>query len=244
MSPPPSQPFGGRWREVLPVVLRWGLPVLWLLWAPLAWWVAPRESSEAQLDRDLVTGRVVTFQRASGWADDDAYWASPPRLRYAANGGLLVWTVPNGQTRYAFGASPDAYLVEPDPSAGVGPGWREARLAAIAGTWRMDGGSAQRIANAAGLFAGVLTVVWLGRLIGGAPPLAGTRWFWFWVGFLPLGVGVLAWMYRELWKPPPGPVPGRSSGWRGVGWLLLASIGISLLVSVARGLLGTMVVPG
>ncbi|MGC4748019.1 hypothetical protein ACLQ28_20535 [Micromonospora sp. DT201] len=245
-SPTPSRPFGGRWRVVVPVALRWGLPLLWVLWVPLAWWVEPRESTEAQLDRDLATGQVVAFQRASGWADGGAYWGSRPRPQYATNGGMLAWTVPNGQIRYTFGAPPasDSYLAEPDASAGTWPSWRDTQLAAISATGPADSGPGPRIGNAAALLAGALTVLWLGRLIGGAPPLVGTRWFWFWVGFLPFGVGVLAWTYRELWRPPPVPVPDRGSGWRGFGWLILAAVGISLVVSVARIVFGTTVVPG
>ncbi|MEU7804613.1 hypothetical protein AB0B10_35690 [Micromonospora arborensis] len=238
-----SQPFGGRWREVVPVALRWGLPLLWVLWVPLAWWVEPRESTETQLDRDLATGQVVAFQRASGWADGGAYWGSRPRPQHATNGGMLAWTVPNGQIRYAFVDPPASasYPGEPDLSANTR---LDARLAAVAGPWHVGGDLAHRIAGTAGLLAGVLTVLWLGRLIGGAPPMVGTRWFWFWVGLLPFGVGVLAWTYRELWRPPPAPVPGRGSGWRGFGWLILAAVGISLLVSVARIVFGTTVVPG
>ncbi|TQJ22706.1 hypothetical protein FBZ33_2963 [Micromonospora sp. A202] len=35
----PTRPRASRcrWREVVPVVLRWALPVLWVLWASLAW---------------------------------------------------------------------------------------------------------------------------------------------------------------------------------------------------------------
>ncbi|MFE0531433.1 hypothetical protein ACFW0V_27925 [Micromonospora parva] len=243
VSPSPARSSGGR--AVVAVGLRWVLLVLWVLWAPLAWWVEPRESTEAQLDRDLAAGQVVSYQRAYGWADDDAYWGSRPRPQYATGGGLLVWTVPNGQTRYAFDTSPasDSYPGGVDPSADSGSGGRDARRTAIADL-RTDGGPAHRIGIAASLFAGVLTLLWLGRLIVGAPPLAGTRWFWFWVGLLPFGVGVLAWTYRELWRPPPAPVPGRGSGWRGFGWLILAGVGISLLVSVARIVFGTTVVPG
>ncbi|MGC4798274.1 hypothetical protein ACLQ3H_29710 [Micromonospora saelicesensis] len=232
-----------RWRAVVPVVLRWALPVLWVLWASLAWWVEPRESTEAQLDRDLAAGQVVAFQRSSGWADDGAYWGSRPRPQYATNGGMLAWTVPNGQIRYAFVDPPASasYPGEPDLSANAG---LDGRLAAVAGPGWVGGDLAHRIAGTAGLLAGVLTVLWLGRLIAGAPPLVGTRWFWFWVGLLPFGVGVLAWTYRELWRPPPAPVPGRGSGWRGFGWLILAAVGISLLVSVARIVVGTTVVPG
>ncbi|MFG3643895.1 hypothetical protein ACGF3C_26880 [Micromonospora sp. NPDC047762] len=238
-----ARPFGGRWREIVSVALRWGLPVLWVLWAGLAWWVEPRASTEAQLDRDLAAGRVVSYQRAYGWADDGAYWGSRPRVQYAADGGMLTWTVSNGQNRYAAGApfASDSSTVGPDSSAST---WWDARRAAVDDSWQAGGGTAQRIGNAAALLAGVLTVLWLGRLIGGAPPLVGTRWFWFWVGLLPFGTGVLAWTYRELWRPPPVPVPDRGSGWRGFGWLILAAVGISLLVSVARIVFGTTVVPG
>ncbi|WP_433549705.1 hypothetical protein ACQP08_16830 [Micromonospora zamorensis] len=246
VTPSRSRPSGRRWREIVPVALRLGLPVLWVLWAGLAWWVEPRESTEAQLDRDLVAGRVVTVQRAYGWADDDAYWGSRARPQYAENGGMLAWTVSNGQSRYTFDVppAPDSYLGEPDRSAGAGHDWRDARLAAIPDRWNTAGGWAHRIANVAALLAGVLTALWLARLISGAPPLAGTRWFWFWVGLLPFGVGVLAWTYRELWRPPSTPVLGRGSGWRGFGWLVLAGVGISLLVSTARVVIGTTVVPG
>ncbi|MEU8183615.1 hypothetical protein AB0B85_09565 [Micromonospora sp. NPDC049044] len=235
-----SRPFGGR--DVVSVALGWGLPVLWVLWAGLAWWVEPRESTEAQLDRDLAAGRVVTYQRADGWADDDAYWGSRPALRAAEQGWMIAWTLPNGQTRYAPVPPPDpqSHPARPDRSAQTGP---DARLAAVADPWHA-GEAAHLIANTAGLLAGVVTLLWLGRLIGGAPPLAGTRWFWFWIGLLPFGTGVLAWTHRELWRPPSAPVADRGSGWRGLGWLILAAVGIALLVSVARAIVGTTVVPG
>ncbi|MFI6258532.1 hypothetical protein ACIBCL_20860 [Micromonospora zamorensis] len=243
VTPSRSRPSGRRWREIVPVALRWALPVLWVLWAGLAWWVEPRESTESQLDRDLAAGRVVCVQRAYGWADDGAYWGSRPRPQHATNGGMLVWTVPNGQIRYAFVGPPASasYLGEPDLSANTG---LDARLAAVAGPWHVGGDFAHRIAGTAGLLAGVLTVLWLARLTSGTPPLAGTRWFWFWVGLLPFGLGVLAWTYRELWRPPSTPVLDRGSGWRGFGWLILAGVGISLLVSTARVVIGTAVVPG
>ncbi|MCG5471292.1 hypothetical protein LADH09A_005278 [Micromonospora sp. LAH09] len=243
VTPSRSRPSGRRWREVVPVALRWGLPVLWVLWAGLAWWAEPRESTEAQLNRDLAGGRVVSAQRANGWADDGAYWASRPRSQYASNGGMLTWTLSNGQTRYTFDAppAPGSYPGGPDPSTGSR---QDALLAELTGRWQASNVLADRIGGAAGLLAGVLIVLWLGRLIGGAPPLVGTRWFWFWVGLLPFGVGVLAWSYRELWRPPSPPVLDRGSGWRGVGWLILAGVGISLLVSIARVVFGTTVVPG
>lgn len=239
---PPTRPSSAGWRAVVPVALRWGLPLLWVLWASLAWWVEPRESTEAQLDRDLAAGRVVTYQRTDGWSDT-AYWGSRPELRPAERGGMLAWTVPSGQTRYAVVDPPalESHPAEPDLSAHAA---RDARLAAVADPWQAGNGPAHRIALTAGLLSGALALLWLGRLTIGAPPLAGTRWFWFWVALLPFGVGVLAWTYRELWRPPSALVTHRGSGWRGVGWLVLGSVGISLLVFATRVVLGPTVVPG
>ena len=130
------------------MALRWGLPVLWVLWAGLAWWVEPRESTEAQLDRDLAAGRVVTFQRAYGWADDGAYWGSRPRPQYADDGGMLAWTVSNGQNRYAFGGPPASDFV-PRRAGPVGEHRAGRAAAAVAGPWHAGGGLAHRIADAA-----------------------------------------------------------------------------------------------
>ncbi|MFC4017478.1 hypothetical protein ACFOW4_05900 [Micromonospora sp. GCM10011542] len=271
----------GRWRGPARAALRWGLPLLWLLWAGLAWWTEPRQVPEEQLDRDLAAGSVVTFQRTTGWDDSDAYWGSRAQPRYATAGDTIAWTLPNGQIRYAYVGTPDPTWsgtdptdldpsapasTAPDPAtspseeatadpepAPVEP--EDARLVAVADPWGTAGAPAHRAANAAGLLAAVVTLLWLGVLVAGAPPTAGTRWFWFWVGLLPFGLGVLAWTYRERWRPrhPTGAAvrPGagtiadtRSSGWRGLGWLFVGGIAISLLVYGASLLLGPTVVPG
>ena len=244
LSLSPPRPFGGRWRGVVPVALRWGLPLLWVLWASLAWWVEPREATEARLERDLAVGQVVTFQRASGWADDDAYWGSRPQPQYDQQGAMVAWSVPSGRVRYAFVEPPEAQADPGGSDSTQPPAGLDARLAAVADPWRNGGAAAHRIADAAALLAGAVTLLWLVRLVGGAPPVVGTRWFWYWIGILPFGLGVLAWSYRELWRPPPGPLRDRGSGWRGFGWLLLAGVGIAVLVSAARALLGVTVVPG
>ncbi|MFI6063643.1 hypothetical protein ACIA47_00045 [Micromonospora sp. NPDC051227] len=89
---------------------------------------------------------------------------------------MIAWTLPSGRTRYASvqPPNPQSYPAGPDRSAQTGP---DARLAAVADPWYAGGDTAH-------LLGGVLTLLWLGRLIGGAPPLAGTRWFWFWIGLL------------------------------------------------------------
>jgi hypothetical protein len=264
----------GRWRGPARAGLRWGLPLLWLLWAGLAWWTEPRQVPQTQLDRDLTVGNVVTFQRADGWDDGDAYWGSPPEPRYSTNGYLIAWSLPNGQIRYAFVGAPQPVPSDPaesaDPSAPSDPASPsgsaepsaspsdplgvevadqppdDARLVAVADPWRTAGAPAHRATDAARLLAAAVTVLWLGVLVAGAPPVAGTRWFWFWIGLLPFGLGVLAWTYRERWRPRSATAGDRvrGSGWRGLSWLLLGGIGISLLTYWAQVLLGTTVVPG
>ncbi|WBB68670.1 hypothetical protein [Micromonospora sp. WMMD812] len=243
MSSKRVRPLGRRLPALAGVGLPWALLLLWVLWAGLAWWSAPREVSVSDLDRDIAAGRVVTFQRTDGWNDSTAYWGSAPEPRYGAEeGGIVAWTVPTGQVRYTYdGGPPQGPDAEP-----VG---RDARLTATAQAWRADGAPAHRIADAAVLSAAAIGLTWLVMLVSGRPPRAGTRWFWFWVGLLPFGVGVLAWLYRERWRPTPAPTPApapdrRRTGWWGFGLLVLGGIGLSVLVAGARALLGGTVVPG
>ncbi|MDG4757966.1 hypothetical protein [Micromonospora sp. WMMD710] len=76
---------------------------------------------------------------------------------------MLVWTVPDGQTRYALVDPPAAqsYPVEPGPPVS---GARDARLAAAAAPWGTAGAPAHRIADAAAVLAVVLSLLWLGRI--------------------------------------------------------------------------------
>ncbi|KAB1942806.1 hypothetical protein F8271_11030 [Micromonospora sp. ALFpr18c] len=75
---------------------------------------------------------------------------------------MLVWTVPDGQTRYALVDPPaaESYPVEPGPPVS---GARDARLAAAAARWGTAGAPAHRIADAAAVLAVVLSLLWLGR---------------------------------------------------------------------------------
>ncbi|WP_433280292.1 hypothetical protein [Micromonospora sp. CA-244673] len=94
------------------------------------------------------------------------------------------------------------------------------------------------------MLALTIGVGWLLMLVAGPPPVAGTRWFWLWIGLLPFGLGVLAWLHLERWR---GDVPAarpRRSGWAGLGGLLLGGILLSVAVTALAALFGGYVVPG
>ncbi|MEU5531297.1 hypothetical protein ABZ744_30625 [Micromonospora chersina] len=231
IDPPRAALLDRAWlrRRALPLAV----VLCWLVWAALAWWTAPRAADEAELERDLAAGRVVTMARADGWQTGGT-WGRRPEPRYGEGAWMLVWTRPDGQIRYA-----DVPVEDPE----TGPDPLTDRRARDATTHYGDT-LADALANAAGLLALVIGAGWLLMLVAGPPPVAGTRWFWFWIGLLPFGLGVLAWLHRERWRSDPPAARTRRSGWSGVGGLLLGGILVSVAVTVLAALFGGYVVPG
>lgn len=231
IDPPRAALLDRAWlrRRALPLAV----VLCWLVWAALAWWTAPRAADEAELERDLAAGRVVTMARADGW-QTGGMWGRRPEPRYGEGAWMLVWTRPDGQIRYADVRVEDPET-EPDPL--TDPRARDA-------TTHYGDTLADALANAAGLLALVIGVGWLLMLVAGPPPVAGTRWFWFWIGLLPFGLGVLAWLHRERWRSDLPAARPRRSGWSGVGGLLLGGILVSVAVTVLAALFGGYVVPG
>ncbi|WP_144082820.1 MULTISPECIES: hypothetical protein [unclassified Micromonospora] len=234
----PASASGGRWGRVFLLTMALG----WSVWAVLAWWAAPRESDVGQLGRDVAAGRVVTVQRGDGWQRPGAFWGTTPNLRPGPRGPTLAWSLPDGRIRYADVGVP---LGDPEPT----PDGTDGRLARVAEAWPSTSAPAHRIAAAAEVLAAAVTLGWLAMLVVGPDPVVGTRWFWFWLGSLPFGLGVLAWLHRERWRPSrrhgsTPPAVARRSGWVGLGWSLLATVGLSLAVVALRGLLGGALVPG
>ncbi|WP_431936878.1 hypothetical protein [Micromonospora sp. RP3T] len=241
--------------------------VCWLVWAALAWWSAPRSVDAAELERDLAAGRVLTIARADGW-DDSGPWARRPEPRYAQGGSTVVWARPDGQFRYTYapvsvpagGSGADDPATGPatgepapatgDPAGDADAPWPDPGPDPLAdpraGDATTHGGDtrADTIANTAALFALAIGVGWLLTLVAGPPPLLGTRWYWFWIGLLPFGLGVLAWAYRERWRADVPAARARRTGWAGLGWWLVGGIAVSIAVAALRMLLGGYVVPG
>ncbi|MEV4482113.1 hypothetical protein [Micromonospora coxensis] len=220
-------------RPVLCAVLLVG----WLLWAVSAWWASPRPVDATWLDRDLAAGRVVGWERAQGWIDDGVFLGGLAQARTDRQGTMIVWTTPAGQTR-AVDLAAD----------GTGPGSPldryTARLTAIRAPGGDPGAPARVLSVAVPGLAVAVGLAWLVALVSGAPPRHGTRWFWFWLGLLPpFGLGVLAWLYVECWRPPTGRVD-RHSGLLGLAWGFAVGLVLSVLTIGLRSALGGNVVPG
>lgn len=225
-------------------VVRAALVVVWLVWAALAWWSLPRPATLQQLEGDLAAGRIVSYTRADTW-EYPQVWAWPTRIQFGSQGGLLIWITSDARTRYA---TPD-FVHGPDevPLSIGGTVLGEhnettllARRLDVAG---IPQGATSPVGQATMVVAFLLLVVGLGVLIGGPDPARGTRWFWFWIGQLPLGLGYLAWLALERPWAAPGPGATRRSGWLGFGLLIAGGIVISILLYVARDLLGSFMVP-
>ena len=201
-------------------VLRIALVVLWMVWAALAWWTAPRESTVERAAAALAADRVTTSMRVQD-LDGPDFWAQPPRVTYGStdNAPLLVWRTPDWRVHYAYGPPP-------------GEGWYVT--------------SGQAVPSEVGVLSLILLVFGLGVLVAGPPPVVGTRWHWFWIGFVPFGLGLLYWLARERpWvKEPAEPPRKRRDGFTGFLAQLALNIVASLLLIGLRGLLGDTVVPG
>ena len=85
---PAAEPAGDRaetgagrdWRSYGLLVARWGLALLWLVWAGLAWWTAPRPVDPAQARADIAADRVTSVVRAETWEARQGFWGSRVRM--------------------------------------------------------------------------------------------------------------------------------------------------------------------
>jgi hypothetical protein len=244
---------GSWWR-----MLRIALVALWVVWAALSWWAAPRQADVAEARADLSAGRVMSYQWADSW-DADAIdgWNSPerPRLRSSGTQGpMFVWRTPDWRIHYAMTGvdsteftlddSVDATRFSDPEAASVDQAVHAAGLR----TGAVDDGPVWPILLAITI---VMALTFLGVLINGPAPVTGTRWCWFWlVSGAPLGLGLLYWLARE--RPWSATVVARrgTSGVDGrrrwyVGFIggILASLAVSLLVYLLHDLLGDTLVP-
>ena len=233
------------WKPRSVLVARVGLILLWVLWAALAWWTAPRAVDAAQADADITAERVVSVERAETWDRNEGFWftRSSPMLR--SDGALVVWTTTAGQIRYTAPQFPG------DPAdlygfGGQGHSPETDRLAAAlaASDWRglaVSNSGLAMVALAAGI---LLTLATLAIIILGPAPVGGTRFYWFWVALLPYGLGVLFWLGTERpWSNRAGPAKP-TNGLTGFATLLLGSWALFALTIVLRELLGPSVIPG
>jgi hypothetical protein len=240
-------------------VARIALVAMWVGWAALTWWSAPRHATVEQARADLSAGRAAGYEWADDWSSDDGFvfgWGRPPTLRSSGTAGpLFVWRTPDWRIRYAvlddvrpsesFPASPDS-----DASAYSGP-----EAASLGHTIRAAGQeSAWAAVNPPAPIAMLILALGLGSLlilIGGPAPVTGTRWFWFWlISAAPFGLGLLYWLGRErpwsrtaVTRAGPTGKDTRRGGILGIGLAVVAMIATSLLAYWLNRLLGSHIVP-
>lgn len=194
-------------------ILRVCLVLVWLVWAVLGWWSAPRPVDVEQARDDIAAGRVSSTFRAEAW-NSSRLWGAYPDARVGDDGPLLVWTTPTGQIRYTA-PDLDRRPAELVGAGGSGSGPRTEQLAAELdaaqtrpGRTTADYGPAVVVSTVLG---GVLIVMFLGFLGAGPPPRRGTHFFWLWMTLIPFGLGMLAWLATETpWSGRARRLPGGS----------------------------------
>ena len=248
-----SRPTGLR-------VLGLAVLALWATWAVLTWLSAPRFVTDEQFHADLQDGRIRTWRLATE-LHPERDW--PPGAVGSWTFGTLAQRETDGLPAEWDRRSVDAvvYWVDGDVAplrfAGALPGGdplvlmsdlRQAGAPQNApATFRppdQDRGAPWGLAAFA---LGLLVVV------GNTTPTRGTRWFWFWLQWAPLGLGTVAYVVVELARPGhPWRVLGvlgevrrrRLRGWEAFLVLALVTVVVVLAASGLRHALGPLVVPG
>ncbi|WP_329105246.1 hypothetical protein OG792_32060 [Micromonospora sp. NBC_01699] len=244
------------WRRVLVVGVRGSLVVLWVLWAALAWWSAPRPADAEQARRDIAADTVTNVHSGTNW-DDGGFWGRKPALAGGTDGNLVSWTTDAGRVRYAdVGYGRSAQTPDPrDASGMVRDRPLVAELRTAAGVDRT--GFVHPVVRTANWVAVSLMAVFLIALVAGPAPIHGTKWYWFWLCWTPFGLGVLAWVTWERWLDEPraarerqlvgidGPVAKRRrDGFEGFLLAIVLGIAIGFVTYALRWLLGVGLVPG
>ncbi|GIF76222.1 hypothetical protein Asi02nite_57400 [Asanoa siamensis] len=222
--------------------LRVGLALLWVAWAVVTWWSAPRAATIAEAQADAAAGRIVAHYWADSFAAsaNDTLWFAPPQVStiYDGPAQMLVWRAGFGRVHYALVAD---IVTEPGPRGlvVVEPNPADPLRAALPA-----GQHGNPIPSVASVLALTIALVCFAVLIQGPAPKLGTRWFWFFLGLLPFGLGVLLWLRAERpWTEPEPPAPDkktgqpkRYTGLTGLGLLIVGGIVISILVALLRSL--------
>ncbi|AEV84934.1 hypothetical protein ACWT_3910 [Actinoplanes sp. SE50] len=203
-------------------VLRWVMVALWVVAAGAAWWAAPRESTAEQASADIADHRVVAYQFGSGWHDTAPdRWFSVPSVDVKTSDpqAIFAWRTPDHRTHWVRDLHP-----------GLDP----------AGSGTLI--SLSTLVNGIGL---LFTVVFLGVLWAGPPPLTGTRWYWWWLfALVPFGLGLIWWTFREYpWNREPELPERRRTGFRGFGTAFVVSLGVSVALLLLRRVFGDILFP-
>ncbi len=241
-----------RWGRRLAGVV---VILLWATWAGLSLVGGFQMVDHSQAVEDLSSGRMTSYalveDRPGGGSSTTGWWRqqklAPGSVEALQTGTTsVVYTVAGGRPR----------LVVPGhviPGVNSWGSWTEAEVTWIEEDLVTSGLPSTvasvapgRILQAHGVLGLVLAVSMLVRVVFGAAPVHGTRWFWFWLIGLPAGLGVLAYAIWEEggWRDRRAPRPQqRSSGGYGFAILLLGSFVLTAGSQLLTWLLGVTVIP-
>lgn len=217
------------WRLLLKTAVTAVLFALLVTWMFSAWLLTPRASDVGALERAIELGEVTGYQRASGLGPTRALWGGM-EANTDHNGSMIVWQTTSGRTFYA---EPDLAGPVEQPQGPEQSGTRNSATDVLERRLQDAGVLHVSHQGATPLLATLLILLGLFVLINGAAPRRGTRWFWFWVGGVTAGLGVLAWLLLERVWPAPATRPAsmRMGGWAGFGVMILASALASIAFS-------------
>lgn len=214
------------------------------VWLGMSLWVAPVQADGARLRAAADGGQIVNLDRLS----------SPPKSlsqqplflfghpdSTSNTGSVLVWTTRNWQRHYTDATTvPGPFPNDAGTTSGTlisGDGSNPSPTDQVT-AYVLQRTRFQSEVAWVGLAQLVLVVVAIGA-IRGAAPQRGTRWFWFWVINLPLGVGVLWYALSERLKEP-APVNPRWNGGQGFAVSVVGTPLIQLAIFVGQLLLTRM----
>lgn len=239
-----------RWRgRDLRRLAGTGLVALWAVFLAVLWVGQVRLVSVSTLEDDLSSGQVVGYREVVLERDSDSgsRWTGSHVVAYTTvdEAGRLTDaesdTSVRGEVALSYwveGAVATQRVVDPRIAAPADPAGAIARLQA-AGIPANAGFGSEFLGRGerAGQVALALGLVGFGLIVLGPRPNRGTRWFWFWLLWAPLALGVLAYAVVELVRPGrlqrPDAGRRRHSGLLGV---LVAWLGGALVAMVLSDL--------
>lgn len=236
------------WRSVVRIII----VGLWVVWAALSWWVAPRESSVAQVRADLAADHIEAYQWGDHWSDTSGTLSAGQTLERSntTTVSILAWRTPDLRVHYV-NLDPSDMAGRPSSVSTVDADDTTLGRALAAGAPSARTNSLDPTASPIGLILLLVSLAVLLILVSHPAPVIGTRWFWFWtMTSVPYGLGLLYWLARERPWSTSAPEPltltdrdPRRRWYHGIIVGILSSIALAGLLAVLKWLLGGAIFP-
>jgi hypothetical protein len=207
-----------------------GLLLVLGLWLGISLWGAPVPAGGSRLKAAADGDQITNINRL---ASPPSPLSHQPLFLFGHRdptdntGTVLVWTTQNGQRYYTDATTVPGPFPNNDgvttgsliSGDGSNPTSVDRVSAYLLQRTHFEGGVAWAALAQLALVVGAIGA------IRSRPPVRGTRWFWFWVINLPLGVGVLWFALRERFR---GPTPVRER-WNGGQGFAISVVGVPLI---------------